>query len=426
MTAPLNGRNLLYREYTQNKDKCRQAVQAIQNKAVSDAQAMNNVKPDNTAIGNIRRNYAAQLSQALFGADENEKAAFMEYLRNKVQRKRSDLTLPECWSKLFNKIVDPTKVMKSSREKQLKDFQEVLGRWQETERQINQLFNQHNRELAQVNFSQLAAEIDNQASPVSNFKDALRNWANNSTNQPGGPRLQELCAIANFSKDFLAWQEELLEELRRTLQNPSKPALKSQYCLLSEKLAAFLQAVTIPQETQKLEMGLMMRASRMYNPAPQLPVGVLNLSPEDRRTLISEGRKYAGIAPVILDPRVAVQTAQQPPAQASAPAAQPQAKQAAAPAQRVAAANPSQRAPVAPQQVYAQAPAKAPSPLPAAQQPPVTPVQNNIPKPQAAAQTKQKPNGFVVFLKRCGNLFVQIVTFPFWLLKMLFTSNKKK
>ncbi|MCE5317933.1 MAG: hypothetical protein LLG04_11335 [Parachlamydia sp.] len=181
---------------------------------------------------------------------------------------------------------------------------------------------------------------------------------------------------------------------------------------------------------------------------PPVPQAVAKASP--KVPAAQQQAKQAVAQPAQLPP-VPQAVAKAPPV---VPAAQPQVKQAAVPAQRVAQlppvahnpqpaaaaqnqltlnhlqqalANinaPNQPAPQ-PQQVQAIAPANAPLPAAAANAPPA-PAQNNISKPQAAAQSMQKSSGFVGFLKRCGNMFVQIVTYPFRLLKMLFTSNKQK
>ncbi|MCE5317934.1 MAG: hypothetical protein LLG04_11340 [Parachlamydia sp.] len=328
MTAPLNGRELLYNAYTQDQEKCRKEIKDIQSKAAAEKQTRTDAAgiytaPNNIALTQIRVLYVQNLSTNIFGVDANKRAALMRYLLEKLRKKPSDLPLPECWAKLFDKIVDPAKGMKSDKTKK--------------------------------------------APPV-------------------------------------------------------VPAAQPQ---AKQAVAQPAQLPPVPQAATK--------TPPMSPPAP----------PQAKPATVQRAKLPS--KPV----------AKAPP---KVPVAQPQVKQAAVPALRVA-LNPQPAAvaqnqltvnhlqqalaniapnQVPPQQVQAPAQAMAPAPLPAAQQPlaaaaanaPTAPAQNDGQKVKAAAPSTQKPakksSGFVGFLKRCRNMFVQIVTYPFRLLKMLFTSNKQK
>ncbi|MCE5317932.1 MAG: hypothetical protein LLG04_11330 [Parachlamydia sp.] len=115
MTVPLNGRDLLYNAYIQDKEKCRQAIQVFQREAENEKQARTSSEaykaPTTVALARIRLLYVSELSRALFGDDTHIRAALMRYLQDKLKKKPSDLPLPECWAKLFDKFVDPAKVM---------------------------------------------------------------------------------------------------------------------------------------------------------------------------------------------------------------------------------------------------------------------------------------------------------------------------
>lgn len=406
MTAPLSGRDLLYNEYINNKENCRQAVRAIQNQATSVTVT------DTKELPKIRYGFATKLAQDLFGVDKNKQEAFKEFLKQKLKNNPSSLPMPESWAKLFDKIVDPAKVMKND---SAKDFTIILALWQTKEDQLNQAFAQHNREIATLDFNQLAAEIDQQASNVSNFKDALRNWARNTSNQPGGPRLQELCAIPNFAKDFIAWQKELLEELRKTLDTRANPALKTQVCSLNEKLVAFIQAINfIPNQQPNMQQLTILH--RSSEPKFGIPVSSLSLSTQDRNDLLSnEAQKYANVVRLLANHRQAhvppAQAAVAAPVRAVNPAPQPQpvlANVAARP-QQVQAPALDLVPPIPLQPALPVAPAKAPA----------TPAQNNVQRSKAPAQSKQG------FLKKSAIFLFKLLTFPFWVLKWLFTSNKK-
>lgn len=507
MTARLDGRNLLHTEYTQNTEKCRQAIKDIQKLAEAEKQTRTKggvyQPPEAKALIALRFDYTTKLSQALFGNDANKSAALMKFLQDKVKKKPSNDLLPPGWAKLFDKILDPTKVMKSipgkiaaSNQKRYdKESPIVLQEWQKNEDAVKRGFEKHNLEIAKLNFKQLAAEMDNKNSATGDFKQNLRQWASKPS-----PKLQDLLAINNFTDNYLLWQNELVQELQRSLQGQPRPDLKPQFRLLCRKLGAFLNEIKDARDAQIAATNQLTTLSRGCNPKPQLPMGMMTLPATDLYRLAG-GLTYdmAALAfqgpddiarmlpgyqppqappapqqpPAALPAVAKAQPAQQPPAALPAvakaapavaqaqpkqpPAAVPamakaapvmaatQTNQPAAPVQRAAAPQqPHQPAAAAPQlnqqylqqvlqninaqnqavpqplPVQAAAPAAAPAPVQQAApaNAPAAPV-------QAKAPEQPKQNAFVSFLKRCGNFFLQILTYPYRLIKGLFTSNKK-
>lgn len=438
MTTPLNGRQQLLDLFTQDPDKCRRAIQDIQRKAATEkkTRTVNGVyqAPPRPTLQRARLDYAKALSQNLFGSDENKKAALMELLKNKVQKdkdnnKSTDEPLPKSWAKLFDKIIDPAKGMKTLAAKDLsanqKQFAIVQGLWQQREDEMKQKLDQHNREIAQLNFNQLVAEIDSNPSQVAGFKNALRAWA-----RQGSPRIQDLLKTANFTRDFVAWQEELIQGLQGAGQGQPRPALKPQFRLLIQKLHVFVNEIVGIRGAQLINLTQLTALSRGI-PQPQIPVGVLALSGDDLNRLAGEGTKYDNRARVIElavppqlpqnhAPQIPSQHAQNVPRQPAQNQAQPITQQ----HLQNALANiqvPNQ--PVVPPPQAAPAPARDAAPV----------VQNNPAVAPAKAPAKNvvqqpaplKPNAFTGFIKNCGNLLVTILTAPFRFLKWLFTWNKK-
>lgn len=289
MNANLDGRELLYKLYTQYPDLCRQAIGDIRRQTDKDYRRQRGPYLDGL-LSAIRWQNAVQLS-AIF-RDPQQERAFLNFLTDKVNKKPAGIPLPICWEKLFDKIVDPTKGMKSAEAKrtsqQAKESPAILLQmWHERESQIIRVLEKHNREMAQLNFDQLVDEIDSRSFKIPAFQTALRYWARNSFNQPGGPRLQELLTIANFAKDFIAMLDEILPAFVQTSQNP-------QLDLLNRKLIAFLNEVAPIRWGQK---GYMDRLTSK-GLETQLPVGAIALSPHDISLLLAEGKVYDSIIQV--------------------------------------------------------------------------------------------------------------------------------
>lgn len=248
MIAQVDGRELLYGRSMLDRDKCRQVIRQFRMDTAS-------LKPDERTLPRLRHELTLKLCKTLFGTNQSEIVNCHTFLKGKLIGKlESPLIEHPSWKKLFDKIVaqDADQQMKSLQAKRkknaLKLYADTLKLWQEQEEAIQQALKNHNRQLAELNFEKLAAEIDQHASPTAPFRTALRSWVSHHQ-RIGNRNLQELFSIPHFATEFINWQLELIEDMNQSiyLQPPEKPQLR----FLIRKLAAFIFELAPLQRTQQ-------------------------------------------------------------------------------------------------------------------------------------------------------------------------------
>ncbi|MCE5318029.1 MAG: hypothetical protein LLG04_11820 [Parachlamydia sp.] len=291
MIAQVDGRALWYHQSNQDHDRCRRVILKFRNAASTQ-------KPNDEMLPHLRSELTWNLCKELFGANLNDVVSGHAYLKSKLLGKpTSPIIEHPSWKKLFDKIVRHE--MKSPRDarnkKALKAYMQVspalFQLWQAQETAIQQVLENHNRQLAEIKFEKLTADIDPHLSPTANFRTALRSWAAH-IQRVGNRTLQELFRIPNFTTELITWQLELIQELHNSIPGDIQPAPKPQLCLLCRKLEAFLNDLAPLRGAQHMHTMQLRGLSLGCHPAPQLPVESFPLSPHEINLFQADLRKY--------------------------------------------------------------------------------------------------------------------------------------
>jgi len=292
MIAQVDGRALWYHQSHQDRDKCRRAILKFRNAAAAQ-------KSDEAMLPHLRSELTLNLCKDLFGANLSDVAIGHDYLKSKLQGKPKNPFIEHpSWKKLFDKIIsqDADKQMKSladaRNKKALKAYMQVspalFQLWQAQETAIRQLLENQNRQLAELKFEQLTAEVNHHASPTANFRTALRSWSAH-TQQVGNRNLQQLFRIPSFTTELINWQLELIQELHTSDPGDILPLPKPQFCLLCRKLESFLNELAPLRGAQHMHM---MQLRNLSLAALQLPVESFPLSPHEINLFQADLTKY--------------------------------------------------------------------------------------------------------------------------------------